>query len=306
MRFYYLLFLNYIINNILNYIIFVLLINNSKEKQMNLIKTVTGVMACGFLFNSALNAQEIMLQPRPQEMKISGQSLTLPEHVQLIGADNADIDAVNILKNLFAGRMAKKGFKVIIGEKGDKAVKKYARLVPQKPEAYYLSIDDKKLVLVGSDERGTFYGMQTVSQLLKEGNLPQINITDYPDVRYRGVVEGFYGKPWSYEDRVSQLKFYGTNKLNTYIYGPKNDPFHSSPNWRKPYPQEEAARMAELVKLAKSNKVDFVWAIHPGQDIRWNDEDRNCFYRSLVRCMIWAYVLLQCFLMIFPVKEQTR
>ncbi len=275
MRFYYLLFLNYIINNILNYIIFVLLINNSKEKQMNLIKTVTGVMACGFLFNSGLNAQEIMLQPRPQDMKVIGKSLTLPEHVQLIGADNADADAVNILKDLFAGRMAKKGFKVIIGEKGDKAVKKYARLVPQKPEAYYLSIDDKKLVLVGSDERGTFYGMQTVSQLLKEGNLPQINITDYPDVRYRGVVEGFYGKPWSYEDRVSQLKFYGANKLNTYIYGPKNDPFHSSPNWRKPYPQEEAARMAELVKLAKSNKVDFVWAIHPGQDIRWNDEDRG-------------------------------
>lgn len=74
----------------------------------------------------------------------------------------------------------------------------------------------KKLVLVGSDER-VLSMVQTVSQLLKEGNLPQVNITDYPDVRYRGVVEGFYGKPWSYEDRVSQLKFYGTNKLNTYI-----------------------------------------------------------------------------------------
>jgi len=160
--------------------------------------------------------------------------------------------------------------------------------------------------LVGSDERGTFYGMQTVSQLLKEGNLPQINITDYPDVRYRGVVEGFYGKPWSYEDRVSQLKFYGANKLNTYIYGPKNDPFHSSPNWRKPYPQEEAARMAELVKLAKSNKVDFVWAIHPGQDIRWNDEDRELLLQKFGQMYDLGIRSLQCFLMIFRVKEQTR
>lgn len=121
MRFYYFLFLNYIINNILNYIIFVLLINNSKEKQMNLIKTVTGVMACGFLFNSALNAQEIMLQPRPQDMKVIGKSSTLPEHVQLIGADNADADAVNILKDLFAGRMAKKVLRLL-------SVKKVIRL----------------------------------------------------------------------------------------------------------------------------------------------------------------------------------
>jgi len=48
MRFYYLLFLNYIINNILNYIIFVLLINNSKEKQMDLVKVVTGIIPVDF------------------------------------------------------------------------------------------------------------------------------------------------------------------------------------------------------------------------------------------------------------------
>ena len=71
------------------------------------------------------------------------------------------------------------------------------------------------------------------------------------------------------------LQFYGENKLNTYIYGPKDDPFHSSPNWRKPYPAKEAARLAELVKVANENEVDFVWAIHPGLDIRWETSDRD-------------------------------
>lgn len=94
-------------------------------------------------------------------------------------------------------------------------------------------------------------------------------------IRFRGVVEGFYGTPWSHEARLRQLKFYGENKMNTYIYGPKDDPYHSSPNWRLPYPEKEALQLQELVKVANENEVDFVWAIHPGQDIKWNQEDRD-------------------------------
>lgn len=63
--------------------------------------------------------------------------------------------------------------------------------------------------------------------------------------------------------------------MNTYIYGPKDDPYHSSPHWRLPYPEKEALQLQELVKTAQENEVDFVWAIHPGKDIRWNREDRE-------------------------------
>lgn len=117
--------------------------------------------------------------------------------------------------------------------------------------------------------------MQTLAQLLNDNQLPVVEIKDYPSVRFRGVVEGFYGTPWSHEARLRQLKFYGENKMNTYIYGPKDDPYHSSPNWRLPYPEKEALQLQELVKVANENEVDFVWAIHPGQDIKWNQEDRD-------------------------------
>ena len=30
-----------------------------------------------------------------------------------------------------------------------------------------------------------------------------------------------------------------------------------------------------MVNEAKENNVIFYWAIHPGQDIRWNEEDRS-------------------------------
>src|SRR5690606_39532881 len=34
----------------------------------------------------------------------------------------------------------------------------------------------------------------------------------------RGAIEGFYGPPWSHEDRLSQPELYGEHKMNAYIY----------------------------------------------------------------------------------------
>ena len=62
--------------------------------------------------------------------------------------------------------------------------------------------------------------------------------------------------------------------------------YTSCPDWRLPYPEPEARQIRELVEACRRNYVDFVWAIHPGQDIRWNEEDyRNLclLYTSLVR-----------------------
>lgn len=222
-------------------------------------------------------AQEIHVQPTPQQIKATGGNIILPDSYQLNGATEADADAVNALRKLLSSKQEDNNspYHIYIGEKGDKAIKKYAKLIPNVPEGYYLLTDNKQLVIAGNDANGTFYAIQTLSQLLKGDTIPAVEIKDYPDIRYRGVVEGFYGTPWSYEDRISQLQFYGKFKMNTYIYGPKDDPYHSSPNWRLPYPEKEATQLSDLVKVAKENKVDFMWAIHPEQDIKWNNEDRN-------------------------------
>lgn len=221
-------------------------------------------------------AQNVSLQPHPQELIVQEKSIDLPAIYRLEGEKEANPHAVELLKEMFVGKQStREGLRIIIGEKGDKSVRKYSRLIPKQEEGYYLSVNEKEIVLAGNDERGTYYAMQTLSQLLKNRKLPVLTIKDYPSVRYRGVVEGFYGTPWSHQARLSQLKFYGKNKMNTYIYGPKDDPYHSSPNWRLPYPEKEAAQLRELVTVANRNEVDFVWAIHPGQDIKWNQEDRD-------------------------------
>lgn len=150
--------------------------------------------------------------------------------------------------------------------------------------AYSLEIDKDGIRIIGFDERGAFYGIQTLMQIIDSpasagGTVPYATVNDYPDLPNRGVVEGFYGTPWSHEVRKSLIDFYGKFKMNTYLYGPKDDPYHSCPNWRLPYPENEAKNIKELVEACNRNRVDFVWAIHPGQDIKWNEED----YGNLVR-----------------------
>lgn len=228
-----------------------------------------------------VSAQEIVINPTPRQMEQIGENLPLPASFCVKGSDEAASNAVKVLNGLLDTRMDGKGLELCIGEKGDKSVQKYSKQIPDHPEGYYLEIGKKKIVLAGNDERGTFYAVQTFKQLIADdkGNMraemPYVRITDYPDVAVRGIVEGFYGSPWKQEARESQLDFYGRYKLNTYIFGPKNDPYHSTPKWRLPYPEKQAKGIRELVQRAHENEVDFVWAIHPGRDIQWNDEDRD-------------------------------
>ena len=221
-------------------------------------------------------AQHPHIQPTPQSAIYGFDKVDKPKLVHFVGKESADQAAGQLLESLFDEvSNTNEGFPIYIGEKSDDEIKGFAFQIPDYADGYYLSIEYDKIVVAGNDERGTYYGVQTLKQLLKAERLPLVVIKDYPDILARGVVEGFYGTPWSFDERVSQLKFYGNNKLNTYIYGPKNDPYHRSPNWRKPYPADQAKNIKELVNVAHQNHVDFVWAIHPGLDIKWTEEDRE-------------------------------
>lgn len=241
------------------------------------------------------DAQGFHLQPTPQKYVGSEDSVFIPARYSLqVGATLRGSEAEQLLAGLFPDAAVTADFSVCIGMKGDKSVRKYAARIPKQAEGYYLKIDKEGIVVAGADRRGVFYGVQTLVQLIALPKLPLVEVTDYPDVPYRGVVEGFYGVPWSREARLSQLDFYGRNKMNIYIYGPKDDPYHSSPNWRKPYPAQEAEQLKELVECARRNEVLFYWAIHPGKDIRWNTEDRDLLmekFESMYRLGIRAFAV---------------
>lgn len=84
-----------------------------------------------------------------------------------------------------------------------------------------------------------------------------------PALRLRGVIEGFYGAPYSFAARRDLLAFLPTAGLNAYVYAPKSDPLHRE-RWRDPYPAEFLAHFGDLVELGRELGVRFVFALSPG------------------------------------------
>ncbi len=218
-------------------------------------------------------AQKNNVNPVPQEFNIAD-SVKLPSYFN-IQQMNEDEATRYLISTYFTDEnTSKNGFSIRLGDVNNKFKRIDLKKVPNRAEAYYIKSTRNNISVIGRDAAGVYYGTRTLITILNSTMMPLGEIIDYPDVPFRGVVEGFYGTPWDFEQRMRQIDFYGSNKLNTYIYGPKDDPYHSSPNWRKPYPEKEAARLKKLVKKASLNHVDFVWAIHPGKDIKWNEKDR--------------------------------
>ena len=87
----------------------------------------------------------------------------------------------------------------------------------------------------------------------------------------RGVLEGFYGNPWTHEQRLEMIRFIASRGMNTFVYTPKDDPLIRR-EWRAPYAGTELRRLAELVNVSRACGVDFVFCVSPGLSMRYSDE----------------------------------
>lgn len=126
------------------------------------------------------------------------------------------------------------------------------------------------VVLAGADAAGTFYAVQTLRQLITGGpgaaRLRDVLIRDWPAMPVRGVIEGFYGPAWSDSDISTQLRFYGANKLNTFVYSAKSDPYLRA-DWSQLYPPAQLSALTQLATTAQAQHVQFVYALSPGLSI---------------------------------------
>ena len=77
-----------------------------------------------------------------------------------------------------------------------------------------------------------------------------------------GIIEGFYGKPWSWEARhetVTELAPFG---YRFYLYAPKFDPFLRR-KWQERHPDNLIDRLAKLSRHCKSTGVRFGVGLTP-------------------------------------------
>jgi len=141
-------------------------------------------------------------------------------------------------------------------------------------DGYVLGTHNDNIVIVGRDSKSLYYGVTTLKQMLAQGHtIKNLLINDFADSEVRGVVEGYYGIPWSFESRKSILEMSGNFKMNSYVYAPKDDPYHFGVQWSEPYPEKELEELRQLVEIAKANNVSFVWTTHVSTHMDFFDAD---------------------------------
>jgi hyaluronoglucosaminidase len=155
-----------------------------------------------------------------------------------------------------------------------------------KSDAYRLEITKaKKIKVEASSRRGVRYALNLLTDLIVLKNnacyMPIIQIDDEPSFKYRGIIEGFYGVPWTQEERLDEVDLMNRYRLNTYMYAPKDDEYHRK-LWSKLYPETELNQLLAIKDKCSQYDIDFVYCISPGNDFDYSSEEHfSLLFRKL-------------------------
>lgn len=93
-----------------------------------------------------------------------------------------------------------------------------------------------------------------------------------------GLIEGFYGRPWSWDERVEVMRFCAERGMSHYVYAPKDDPKHRH-DWRAPY---DGAELDGFRRLVGEGGLEVGFAVSPGLSMDYGDGgDRTALLAKL-------------------------
>src|SRR5262245_40010539 len=189
--------------------------------------------------------------------------------------ENEDVDE-RIVRRFFSTDWGR--FKSDVGEV-EISVKLAQRQGSQ--ESYTISNsrkgDARRVTITSPSNQGVFYALSKLEMLGAGGRMAEnFQISESPSLARRGVAETFRDSPWSHGDRMETLRFLGSVRMNRYIYAPKSE------LWREDYNAEDLKRFTQLLKTAEDNFIRVVYAIRPGNSIRYSsDEDAAALIRRV-------------------------
>lgn len=232
--------------------------------------------------------------PTPQEYTNGTGTTTLTDQVDVTYGEGIDSytqkrveDTLDVLDLKKSTAPADSHTKLIVGIYGsnDAADQLKAEMgvneglfgVENRFDVYSLYVSNGRIVILGEDTDAAYYGVTTLKRIFEQLNgntIQNLMIKDYADIEFRGFIEGYYGNPWSHEDRIDLMQFGSEIKMNQYIYAPKDDPLHNS-SWRQLYDEEGLKKISELAQAGNESKCFFVYALHTfmNSPINFNNYD---------------------------------
>ncbi|MDR0786963.1 MAG: beta-N-acetylglucosaminidase domain-containing protein [Gemmatimonadota bacterium] len=95
-----------------------------------------------------------------------------------------------------------------------------------------------------------------------------------------GIIEGFYGRPWTTDERVDTISFLAPHGYRFYLYAPKADPFLRR-RWREEHPEKLVGELTRLAASCEQNGVRFGVGLTPFELRQLDDEARDALSRKL-------------------------
>lgn len=134
-------------------------------------------------------SQNVNIIPQPQSVKMGSGQFTINSQTPIVVANQADMNSAVFLRDYIKNNF---GLALPILKTSAKGIFLSTGAYPDKKDGYMLVADNQSVRIIGNTNRGTFYGVQTLIQLLptEKGlalTVPGITVTDAPALNYRGL-----------------------------------------------------------------------------------------------------------------------
>jgi hypothetical protein len=96
-----------------------------------------------------------------------------------------------------------------------------------------------------------------------------------------GVIEGFFGQPWSWAARLSGAQFLRDCGYQFYVYAPKSEPFLRR-RWREPLPPQTLEHLGQLSARCRQTDIAFGIGLTPFEIYLRYDMEARTSLRSKV------------------------
>lgn len=260
---------------------------------MSEMKFLKAFLAFAMVFTSMLTAvdvhaapatEEYEIYPNPQAILYKDTHTTLTSEVNVVYEEGVDADTKARLTETLAQKditvsssdaIVEGKTNVLVGiHESTKYVDQYVKDhitvnktdLFTKKDAYMLHVENNVITVLGKDSDSAFYGLTTLYHIVSqmpEMTMRDLHIEDFADIVSRGFIEGYYGNPWTTQDRIDLMTWGGYYKLNSYFYAPKDDPKHRV-QWRQLYSEQEInEKIKPLAEAGNASKCRFVYALHP-------------------------------------------
>jgi hexosaminidase len=252
--------------------------------------------------------------PQPQEETALSEGYTLTEStvIYLLTDTPALRQAVETLQDDIQLRygfrppleIGKTAQGIVIGQNSDKIASTLEPIT--QAEGYTLESSPTGITIIGSDERGAFYGVQSLRQMLgEEPTLRGVQVRDYPDHKLRIAMIYLDNQSEAVNDKL--IPILAQHKINTVLVMSNYIQWDSAPALHVPQgATKEQAR--HLVDLARLNLIEPIPLLETLGHTEWlfaNNQNRDLLQDPSVP-KPWVYDPLnpRTYQVLFPIFDE--